>query len=206
MGNNPFRMPLLSTLLALSLSSGFKPGYVMGRATTADGQPLAGVQVRVYGTTDAGRNADYSTRTGADGRYSIRLASGNYSVRDAIYPLNYGGRAYRLPLYLVGENNDDFDSTQGGVYNFVLKNSGLIDASKSRDDENAYFGGFVEIEARDAVDGRLTNTMPEASFVVTLTPAGKLMDGKTGRVIRASKPFTTRRKDRIIANVPLGNY
>jgi hypothetical protein len=198
-------MPLISTLLAFCVATVAKPGYVTGRATTPEGQPLAGVQIRVYGTTDAGRNASFNTRTGADGRYSLRLPGGNYSVRDSIYPLNYGGRAYRLPLYLVGENNDDFDSAKGGTYNFVLKVSGPITAIKDRSDENSYFGGIVEIDAR-AVDGRLADTMPDAKFLVTLTPAGPLMNGKPGRPLRTAKPFTMRRGDRIISDVPLGTY
>jgi hypothetical protein len=115
-----------------------KANYVVGRCVDASGKPLSGVRVRIYGTSTAGRNASFNTKADASGRYIQRLPGGLYSVRDMIHGLRYNGRNYHLPLYLIGEDNSDFDSRQGQVANGIWKTSGLIARTKDATDESAY--------------------------------------------------------------------
>lgn len=201
-------LPLI-LLFSVTLSAqdaAAKPGYLTGLATRADGRPLGGVQLRIFGTTDAGQRSSLDSRTKTDGTFSVRLPSGNFSLRDAIWPANIGGRAYRLPLYLRGEDNSDFDSTEGATAQLVLRMSGKITAEKSDSDESAWFGGTVELEWIGS-DGRSADRLPEnAQLEVRLTPTSPLFDGTPSAPIVHTRPLTWARSSRIISDVPLADY
>lgn len=203
------RLALSLVLLPLALraqDAATKPGYLTGQATRADGRPLGGVQLRIFGTTDVGQRSSLDARTKADGTFSVRLPSGNFSLRDALWPVNINGRPYRLPLYLSGEDNSDFDSTEGATAQLVLRMSGKISAEKPDADENAWFGGTIELEWIGS-DGRTADKLPEnAQLEVRLTPTSPLFDGTASTPVVHTRTLSWARANRIISDVPLADY
>lgn len=204
---------MLTTAVLLGLgstptSAQPRPGYLTGKATDAQGRPLAGVRIRAYGPTSSGAGVGQSIRakTDASGRYAIRLSEGSYSVSDAIHDVRYDGQTYRLPLYLVGEDNTDFDSENGAEANFVFKISGIISKDKRQDSELSYFGGFLRWDVRESVGGGTAISDPSKTVVIQLTPEGRLMDGSAGQPLNTQRPFTSRSADRVIKDIPLGVY
>lgn len=183
-----------------------REGYLTGVATKASGEPLGGVGIRVFGTTDAGQRSSLNVRTKADGTFSLRLPPGQFSVREANWATNYNGRAYSLPLYLEGEDNEDFDSTEGAAVRLVLKMAGKVAATKSDTDERAWFGGTVELEFINS-DGTSADSLPEnAVLKIELTPTGTLMDGSAARALSYTKALNWQRANRFILDVPLADY
>ena len=183
-----------------------REGYVTGVAVKASGEPLGGVRIRVFGTTDAGQRSSLNVRTKADGTFALRLPPGQFSVREANWTTNYNGRAYSLPLYLEGEDNEDFDSTEGAAVRLVLKMAGKVAATKSDTDERAWFGGTIELEFINS-DGTSADSLPEnAKLTVELTPTGTLMDGSPARALSYAKALNWQRANRFILDVPLADY
>ena len=207
--------PILRTFATIMLAAAFavelpaqavRAGYLTGTAAKATGEPLGGVRIRVFGTTDAGQRSSLNVRTKADGSFALRLPPGQFSVRDANWTVNHNGRAYSLPLYLEGEDNSDFDSTEGAAVRLVLKMSGKASATKSDTDERAWFGGTIELEFINS-DGTDASSLPEnAVLKIELTPRGALMDGAPARTLNYTKPLNWQRTSRFILDVPLADY
>lgn len=204
--NYLLRLLLAVTVVSVASAQAPRAGYLEGRATTAAGQPLGGVKIRVFGTTDAGQRSSLNMRTKADGTFSLRLPPGNFSVREAVWPVNHSGRNYALPLYLEGEDNEDFDSTEGAVVSLVLKMSGKVDATRSDSDERAWFGGTIELEHVNS-DGTSASRLPEnATLKLTLTPRSNLMDGTSAKTLSYSRALNMQWANRFILDVPLADY
>ncbi|MCC6414846.1 MAG: carboxypeptidase regulatory-like domain-containing protein [Opitutaceae bacterium] len=191
---------------ALCAQEAPRPNYITGRTVKSDGSPLAGVKLRVFGTTDAGQRSSLNARSTANGAFSLRLPSGNFSLREAVWPVMHEGRSYALPLYLEGEDNDDFDSTEGWAARLVLLMEGKVSARKSDADESAWFGGTIEIELINS-DRTSANALPEnATLTLMLTPRGTRFDGTPAVPLTYSRGRSWRRADRFIVNVPLASY
>lgn len=183
-----------------------REGYLTGTAVKTSGEPLGGVRIRVFGTTDAGQRSSLNVRTKADGTFALRLPPGQFSVRDANWTANHNGRAYSLPLYLEGEDNEDFDSTAGAAVRLVLKMAGKVSATKSDADERAWLGGTIELEFINS-DGTSADSLPEnATVMIELTPQGSLMDGSAARTLSYTKALNWQRANRFILDVPLADY
>ncbi len=200
-------MVMASLVWAAGLhAQGVREGYLTGVAVKASGEPLGGVGIRVFGTTDAGQRSSLNVRTKTDGTFALRLPPGQFSVREANWSTNYNGRAYSLPLYLEGEDNHDFDSTEGAAVRLVLKMSGKVSATKSDTDERAWFGGTIELEFINS-DGTSADSLPEnAALKIELTPRGSLMDGSAARTLNYTKALNWQRANRFILDVPLADY
>jgi hypothetical protein len=191
---------------ALSAQPAAKPGYLTGRAVNSAGQPLAGVRIRVVGTTDTGIRSALDTRTKADGTYSLRLPAGQFSLRSANWDVKHAGRPYSLPLYLEGENNDDFDSTEGSVAKLTLRMSGKTSARKADDDEMAYFGGTLEVEYVTSDGGTVIGYPTGVQLNVDLTPQGPLFDGTAAQPRHYVRDVAGMHAKRFILDVPLATY
>lgn len=191
---------------ALCAQEAPRPNHITGRTVKSDGSPLAGVQLRVFGNTDAGQRSSLNTRSKADGAFSLRLPAGNFSLRAAVWPVIHEGRPYALPLYLEGEDNEDFYSEDGYAARLVLKMEGKVTAGKSDSDESAWFGGTIEIEPINS-DRSPADAFPEnATLTVSLTPRGTRFDGTPATPLTFTRGLSWRRADRIIMNVPLASY
>jgi len=191
---------------ALCAQEAPRPNYITGRTVKSDGSPLAGVQLRAFGNTDAGQRSSLNTRSKADGTFSLRLPAGNFSLRAAVWPVIHEGRSYLLPLYLEGEDNEDFYSEDGYAARLVLKMEGKVTASKPDSDESAWFGGTIEIEPINS-DRSSADAFPEnATLTISLTPRSALLDGTPAKPLTYTRGLSWRRADRIILNVPLATY
>ncbi|GAB1487662.1 hypothetical protein MASR2M8_01020 [Opitutaceae bacterium] len=194
---------IASTLVAQEAP---RANYITGRTVKSDGSPLGGVQIRVFGTTDAGQRSSLNTRSKADGTFSLRLPSGNFSLREAVWPVTHGGRLYSLPLYLQGEDNEDFDSTEGLTAQLTLLMEGKVSSRKADTDESAWFGGTIEIELINS-DGTSASSLPEnGTLTIELTPRGTRFDGTNAAPFTYTRELSWRRASRIITNVPLADY
>lgn len=164
-----------------------KPGYATGRCVTAQGKPLAGVRIRVFGVTKAGESWNGTGTTDAAGIYSIRLPAGLYHVGWALYDTRLAGKPYSLPLHPAdGQKEGDGLSSVGIVKSFVLKLNGLIDSRKDPDNDLSYYGGSIVVQGGALKDGSFltgyTYRFPEnAALELTLTPTGPLLDGSEGK-------------------------
>ncbi|MDF2439624.1 MAG: hypothetical protein JWN98_608 [Abditibacteriota bacterium] len=186
-----------------------RPGYVIGRCVNQNGQPLSGVRIRVFGTTLAGENANFQTKTDASGRFALRLPKGNFHVGWAHYDAPaLSGPAYALPLHPVDGSNDDAPSSAGIVENFVLKISGRISPLKDAASELSYYGGSIRVQGGALATGNLfdghTYRFPQGAAVeLQLVPQGKLADGRVGKtIVRRQKVDVSAQ----FLDIPIGQY
>lgn len=186
-----------------------RPGHVVGRCVSAQGKPLPGVRIRVFGVTAAGRDVNFEARTGADGLYAVKLPAGNFHVGWALFDAPAPkGPAYSLPLHPVDGSVDDGPSGPGIVENFVLKLSGRISPLADAENELSYYGGTIRLSGGAIPNAGLFDDtryrFPSGSSLeLTLTPQGRMPDGSTGKVHvlrKAVKDGTT------FLDVPVGEY
>ncbi len=186
-----------------------KPGYIVGRCTDSAGKPLRSVRIRVFGTTEAGENTNYETKTDANGLYSVRLPNGNFHVGWALFDVAApAGPAYSLPLHPLDGSNDDAESTPGIVENFVLKISGRISPLKDAQNELSYYGGSISVSGGAIANAGLFDDsyyrFPEGSSLeLTLVPQGELADGSTGETLVRRKSV---KEGTSFLDIPIGRY
>ena len=167
-----------------------RPGYIIGRCVDMRGKPLAGVGIRVFGTTqNQGQKTSFQTKTGANGQYAIKLPAGNYALGWAHYfTAAPEGPPYALPLHPLDGSKDDQDSKPGIVEDCVLKINGRISSKNDPGSDLSYYGGFITAEGGALENGNFldgyTYKFPAGSSVeLTLVPQGKLADGSTGKTL-----------------------
>ncbi|MCY1525407.1 hypothetical protein D9M68_603850 [compost metagenome] len=197
---------LLLVLLSCDSQSQTLKGYASGRAVNESGKPLANVRIRFFGTTFNGQRSSLNCRTAADGTYKLKLPAGQYSIREAIYDLSYEGEQYRLPLYLVGEDNDDVESSKGLSHQLILKTSGLIASTKDQKNHLHYFGGALSLETLDLLMEMEKRGEKGVKLIVQLSPIGNLMDGSKAKPLEYEKKLAIAADNRMIMDIPLGKY
>jgi hypothetical protein len=186
-------------------------GYAVGRAVNSAGRPLAGVRIRVFGTTEAGERTSFETKTGAGGTYAVKLPPGNYRVGWAhFFAPAPPGPPYALPLHPTDGDNSDQDSAGGILENFVLKIAGRISPLKDAASDLSYYGGYVTVEGGALEKGDFlsgyTYKFPEGSSVeLTLVPKGRLADDSIGRTL-VRRRSVGRGYIAEFLNVPIGQY
>ena len=189
-------------------SSAKAPGVATGKAVDGQGKPLADVHVDIVGTASAKVEfRSYQPTTDASGTYrQADLTPGTYTLK-AWRDVSYNGKAYKLPLASPqGSHNQQLDSAEGIVRDFVWKISGPKPGATSTDGHGAFYGGTVLIYGADYV-GTPIAASEGAEIVVKLVPSGPLMDGTAGAPITASAPFAkTGNKLKQLDDVPLGRY
>ncbi len=189
-----------------------RAGYIIGRCIDMRGKPLAGVGVRVFGTTQkGGETTSFETKTDATGKYAVKLPAGNFHVGWAHYFTDApSGPPYALPLHPLDGSNDDQNSTPGIVEDLVLKINGRISPKNDPDSDLSYYGGFITVEGGTLENGNFLDgynyKFPAGSSVeLTLTPSGKLADGSTGQILTLRRPIE-RGYLAEFRDVPLGAY
>lgn len=187
-----------------------EPGVIKGLVTDAQGDPLSGAVLRVFGYTgDVVRQHDEDIVTGADGTYRTEVPDGLYDVRGQAR-LQWQGQEYLLDLTPVDGACDEAESSFGIVENFVLQLSGLKACGDVIDPNNdgSYIGGSVGLLSA------LGTTYPaDAEVRFTLTPDGPLADGSTGETLAMTRTVgglttTMGPLDEIgtLYDIPLGRY
>jgi len=193
-------------LLSCDSQSQTLKGYASGRAVSESGKPLANVRIRFFGTTFNGQRSSLNCKTTADGTYKLKLPSGQYSIREAIYDIKFEGEYYRLPLYLVDEHNEDIESANGLYHQLILKTSGLIAATKDEKNYMHYFGGALSLETFDLLSEMEKRGEKGVKLLVQLNPTGNLIDGSKAKPLEFEKKLAIAYDNRIIMDVPLGKY
>ncbi|GAB3921033.1 carboxypeptidase regulatory-like domain-containing protein [Larkinella terrae] len=169
-----------------------KSGYLLGKVTDPQGNPLP--RATVYTENDVFKGRGVEVSSGADGTYKIQLVKdlGQWNVRGYILK-QYNGKVYKIQL--DPENPDSFTEAEKPVRNFQWKLTGHIpDLSL-----DLYYGGTMEM-FRDLNANELYDN---ENVEFTFKPEGKLIDGSTGKTlkIQAKKRYNT-----IIKDIPIGRY
>ncbi len=160
-----------------------RSGYVTGKATDIQGRPLAGARIVVNNTQF--HNSNILGQTDASGRYELRTTPGSWYVRGTTQ-LTFDGKSYTLDLHPDGD--EAFAGSDGAVRNLSLKLAGPRTGEFGND---GFYGGQIEV---------FTWGLETEQVELTLEPAGKLLDGSTG------KTLTRKPQNMYIDDVPLGKY
>ncbi|MGH2645323.1 MAG: carboxypeptidase-like regulatory domain-containing protein, partial [Chitinophagaceae bacterium] len=171
-----------------------KKGYATGKVTDAQGKPIAGAKILLDNTIVYA--AYINSTTGNDGTYSVKMPTGAYGVWKAYATITkeYNGKSYSLDL--CPDNTNSFNE-DGAVCNFTWKLTGKVP-----NDDYAYYGGSIDM---DVGVGSVISSWD--NVIITLTPAGTLIDGSQGQPITVKfgdehwKNYTNGIKD-----IPMGRY
>ncbi|HEX8229621.1 MAG TPA: hypothetical protein VF826_09960 [Chloroflexia bacterium] len=190
-----------------------EPGVIKGKVTDTRGKPLADVPITIHGTSTAGERANFDTRTGPDGHYSIHVPDGIYRIY-GYYRMQYKDRTYRLPVWPV-DNVDGIAhySGEGVVKDFVWRIQGPSPFAK--DSPNTaiyYYGGYAslgDLYHLEMMHGEApwhSHEFPAGSTIeLTLKPDGPLFDGSTGQPIVFQVP-PAELDNWNLWDIPLGDY
>lgn len=160
------------------------PGRAAGFVRTGEGEPLAGVEVRIEGVNmEGGRISAYPV-TDAQGRYLTRVPDGLVRV-NAYLTRDYNGQRYFIRLAPdQGSFDQEFDTSLAGVVrNFSLRFDGLRPGGDPNE-PSAYFGGYGTIEIGQpscCVEQHVVE--PGSGVRIELTPDGPLLDGSPGSTL-----------------------
>lgn len=192
-----------------------RPHFIVGCVTNSAGQPLAGVEVGIYGQTVAGASVRFEAVTNAQGLYSQRLPEGFYGAT-AYLKKRFNNKNYKFTLPPAdGSTSAKHDSAPGIVKNFVWRISGLRPGETpgeagTYNEPKKYFGGYVYLKSRVEGFGGDRVYFPSGSTLqVTLTPRGPLMDGRKGQTKTFRRRFDKDIKDSIdwyLTDIPIGFY
>ncbi|HET8574395.1 MAG TPA: carboxypeptidase-like regulatory domain-containing protein [Edaphocola sp.] len=144
-------------------------GYVTGKVTDTKGNPIAGASVLLDNTITY---ASYVNGTsGPDGKYQIKLPTGNYSIwkASATIQKSYDNKTYTLDM---APDNTNSITDDGAVCDFSWKLSG------QQPDGSTYYGGTIDMDA-----GTGSAISDWNGIVLTLTPVSVLIDGSPGRAM-----------------------
>ncbi|MDQ3928298.1 MAG: hypothetical protein M3328_04020, partial [Chloroflexota bacterium] len=188
-------------------------GVIKGTVTDTRGKPLADVPITITGTSNAGERANFDTRTGPDGRYSLHVPDGIYRIY-GYHMMQYKGRTYRLPVWPVDNiDGKSHYSGDGVVKDFMWKIQGPSPFAK--DSPNTaiyYYGGYAslgDLYHFEMMHGEApwhSYEFPAGSTIeLTLKPDGPLFDGSTGRPIVFQIP-PEQLDDWNLWDIPLGDY
>jgi hypothetical protein len=162
------------------------PYTMSGTVKNAAGQPIAGAEVWADNTLYYNMNA--LGTTDAQGRYAVALPRdqpGTWRAGGRV-KTKYAGEWYDLSL--VPDNDAAFATDRGAVRHFTLRISGeRPDGGEYGGKLYPYFGGAGGDFDMDQVE-------------FTLTPAGPLIDGSAGSVLRRHL------NDTMVRDIPIGKY
>lgn len=203
----------------VNLENGAKPGFITGRATMQDGQPVPNFEVFYIGANAS--NGVSGRGVGKNGSYSIPVPANAEVGVYARAIADFNGQKYALEMEATnGKTRNNAESTSNGIVrDFVWKLSGLrpgqTKQSAAEDSPNypsAYYGGVIKLDADTMTTGRNDSSLryafpAESTIAVTLTPQGSLVDGSKGQTITQ----TVRLGDAAhynfyLRNIPIGIY
>lgn len=160
-----------------------KPSTVRGWVKDGAGRPIAGARVAVYSSAAGGYRTTHTGRSNAQGLYEVLLPMGVGEVAEGTCRVTYNGAQYDLPLSPVAGEFHTFDIKSGHVENFVLRTEGE-------------YGGTL----------RVLDNVDRGTLELTLTPAGRLLDGTPGRTFVYRYPAGDVSGETFLNGLPLGRY
>lgn len=175
-------MPLLLNSCSKASSGN---GKVTGTITDTRRNPLENVSVIIDHSILF--NANISTKTGSNGKYSVSVPTGSWYAF-AQHKVNYNGRTYTI--YLHPDNSSGFGA-EGAVRNFTWYLTGKKETPLS-----GTYGALITFDNFPGVF--LEN---ESEIVFRMIPDGKLIDGSVGDTLnlRAADGYQ-------LPEVPIGKY
>ncbi|AMV28616.1 hypothetical protein VT84_29700 [Gemmata sp. SH-PL17] len=188
-----------------------KPGYLRGYVKDAAGNPLQGAYIGVRSTLIGGRYSGASAESDEKGYYEVQVPQGAAHFYAAGYTVDYADGRAALTLHPADGKLTSFASVDGSVENFVLWTYGVADKDKMSENpsyRSNFYGGSLYIghhvdDPGDAL-GQPHNLKTGTEIEITLTPAGKLLDGSIGKKFVIKKAvFSTGFS---INNIPVGQY
>lgn len=192
---NPAPTPVPPPLAPVTQTQA-EPGYITGTVFDTQGNPLPGAGVQLRGTTyGQGQYQSFETTTGSDGTYRIRVPDGLYDAK-AWIDRNYNGLFFSRLLHPLSMTpNAQLDSTEGAVFDFQWKLSGLSAGSTPPgSDDTDFYGASVDfsycgLPAAAYCDAKYER-FPDylvvpggATIRVMLTPTAPLIDGTQGQTL-----------------------
>jgi len=176
---------------------GGNKGYVSGKVTNTQGQPVSGAQV--YISSDVFFNSGSQTTSDANGNYKIQIPPVNSLRAFARMLVNYNNKPYLV--YMDPDHPQSFTSEDAVTCNFKWKLTGAVPGSSAPDD---YYGGIVTIYANsDNLPFPAGNLAAQGEIEFTFEPQGALIDGSTGQTVTA---HSTPPNYSYIYDVPIGKY
>lgn len=186
-----------------------EPGVIKGQVTDAQGDPIAGAQMRLTGYTGSFNGSDEDLVTNASGVYRAEVTDGLWEVFGEA-AISFEGESWVFDLRPADGDCDAQLSSDGIVKDFVLEISGLDICYDSVDPENeaSYNGATV------VLDYQAPRSLPaDAELEFTLEPSGLLADGSDGRVITFTRTaaalessFGSLDDTAYLYDIPLGHY
>ena len=182
---------------------GAKPGHLTGKLADAQGKPLSGVTISVFGFSDKGEMIKREVHIkGPASEYDIPLPDGKYDTPVARIGVEYNDQWYDLPLAAADNSREWSEQGQaqrGMVRDFVWKISGRSPFGES-EDPTGYWGGTIQFDkGADIGEG--------STIQITLQPDGPLIDGSAGKTITFTRKLPwKRREDHYLLDVPIGKY
>ena len=182
------------------------PNVVEGTVKTIDGRPVPGATIRIAGATGAARGTTIRATTDANGNYRVRVPLGHYNV-DGFADIEFEGQKYKeLWLDRGDAPCERVMSDKGIVRNFVLRLSGpkrCVNINPNNPD--AYNGAYITA---------MTSAFPDDAVITfSLTPLGKLADGRQGRPLSITRTGASLKKGggkinetSFLHDIPLGRY
>jgi Carboxypeptidase regulatory-like domain len=172
-------------------------GTLSGKVVDSHGQPVSNALIVMTGATT---RLQYTTTTKSDGTYSQKVSDDSYSI-DAYAQPNYQGESWKLPLYPEDTSGNPVDSVNGGGKNFIWKLTGMIVGQTDQYNPQTRYGASVSLAN--------LNNPPGATYEITLTPTGPLVDGSTGQAISFKRTVDNAgimNEGDYLLDIPLGTY
>lgn len=166
-----------------------KPGYAVGRIYGEDGKPIAieDVEYHILMTgvsTKGGEKIGSGPQPNADGRYEQKLVDGIYEV-SAFIMVPWDGKAFRYDLAPLQRKGNQ-ESAKGVVADFQWRLSGAISQLyKDPKTSSHWYGAAVTVKPEYAPGNPPKGTV----YHLTVTPAGKLIDGSEGKPLKFERNY-----------------
>lgn len=172
-------------------------GYIVGRVLGQDGKPIAvaeEISISVHGVSEAGERVSYSPAVKPDGTYKQKLVPGSFRTSTSTVSVRAGDDLLVFPLTPQGSLwNKDRDSADGIEQDFVWNMTGQRTSDKPDPNNHTHWHGMnigVSFSIwRDDLKKASTRPVDGTTFVFTLKPQSKLVNGEDGRELTIERAW-----------------
>jgi hypothetical protein len=166
-------------------------GYVYGKVTDMEGNPLSGVTI--YIDNSIFYNSGITATTKADGTYKVNTPQGAWKAYAELSTV-FNGTTYHIDLHPT--KPEGFPGTEINERNFIWRTVG-----ENPLNPGTYYGGLVKIFKDPNSD-----IYDYQNIEFTFTPVGDLIDGSSGSVVIRTCGAPGTDFYQLIHNVPIGRY
>ncbi len=166
-----------------------RPGFIRGRVVDELGKPLdpklTSARVTFIGEIGSPTQVSVPVKPDEHGRFEIPVTAGFYRSNGTI-ETTVAGQIRWFELHPVQDNLTDQDSRKGVVQDYVWKLTGRRPGASGKPGEfTHWYGGSIHMTA----DIKANEQPPTgAQWIFTLTPKGRLPDGREARELTITQP------------------